>query len=117
MEISDYNNSLNILDKQIKNTLAHFITAIPVEVVAVNIKNQTVDVLPMVHMVDHTGKSHKHSIIHNVPFIRIQGGNYGIICDPQIGDKGEPGYHPGWTWNCRCWMEPKFDQLSPSTPS
>ena len=89
VEISDYNNPLNILDKQIKNELAHFITAIPVEVVAVNRKNRTVDVVPMVHMVDHTGKSHKHSTIHNIPFMCMQGGNYGIICDPQIGDKGQ----------------------------
>lgn len=44
----------------------------------------------------------------------------GKICSmhtPPVVDKGEPGYHPGWTWNCRCWMEPKFDQLSPSAPS
>ncbi len=89
MEINDYNNPLNTLDKQIESKLAFHMSAIPVKVVSVNSEARTVDVLPMVHMVDSYGNAHPHTIVHGLPFARQQGGNYGVICDPVVGDKGQ----------------------------
>ena len=47
-----------------------------------------VDVQPLVSAVDGSGKAWPHGIIHNVPYMRIQGGSNGIILDPVVGDIG-----------------------------
>ena len=48
----------------------------------------TVDVQPMVSMLDGSGNAWPHGIIYNVPYMRIQGGSNGIILDPAVGDIG-----------------------------
>jgi hypothetical protein len=47
-----------------------------------------VDVLPMVNQLDGEGNPTPHEVIHNLPYLRIQGGTNAIILDPQVGDKG-----------------------------
>ncbi|MCX5617008.1 baseplate assembly protein [Bombella sp. TMW 2.2559] len=47
-----------------------------------------VDVQPMVHQQDKQGKAHPRQIIHNVPYLRIQGGSSALIIDPKPGDIG-----------------------------
>lgn len=68
-------------------------TAMPVKVVAVTNDGGlspigTVDIQPLVSAVDGSGKTWPHGIIHNVPYMRIQGGANGIILDPAVGDVG-----------------------------
>lgn len=47
-----------------------------------------VDVLPMVHQIDGEGKSTPHTTVHNLPYLRIQGGANAVIIDPEPGDIG-----------------------------
>ena len=47
-----------------------------------------VDILPLVNQVDSNGLSVPHVTIHNIPYMRIQGGSNAIILDPQVGDIG-----------------------------
>ncbi|WP_230975690.1 Gp138 family membrane-puncturing spike protein [Acetobacter garciniae] len=47
-----------------------------------------VDVQPLVHQQDGAGRTTPRGIIHNVPYIRLQGGTRAIICDPAVGDIG-----------------------------
>lgn len=47
-----------------------------------------VTVQPLVHQIDGRGHPTPRGIIHNVPYVRIQGGSRAIICDPQEGDIG-----------------------------
>lgn len=48
----------------------------------------TVDVRPMVHQQDAVGRPYPRGLIHNVPYMRIQGGTSALIIDPQPGDIG-----------------------------
>lgn len=48
----------------------------------------TVDVLPLVEMQDATGKPHSRERLHDVPYLRIQGGTSAVIVDPKPGDIG-----------------------------
>ena len=47
-----------------------------------------VDVQPMVHQQDKQGKPYPRQIIHDVPYLRIQGGGSALIIDPKPGDIG-----------------------------
>lgn len=47
-----------------------------------------VDVTPLVNQLDGQGNPTSHVTIHNVPYLRLQGGANGIIMDPQKGDIG-----------------------------
>lgn len=47
-----------------------------------------VDVVPMVHQVDGQGSPVPHTIIFNIPYLRIQGGTNAIIMDPEKDDIG-----------------------------
>ncbi|WP_254604679.1 Gp138 family membrane-puncturing spike protein [Acetobacter syzygii] len=47
-----------------------------------------VDVQPMVHQQDGAGRTVPHGLIHNVPYLRLQGGRRALICDPAVGDIG-----------------------------
>lgn len=48
----------------------------------------TVNVQPMVNMVDGYGNATPHGIINNLPAFRLQGGTNGIVVDPVVGDIG-----------------------------
>jgi len=47
-----------------------------------------IDVQPMVAQLDGKGQPTPHGIIHNVPYLRIQGGLNAVIIDPVVGDIG-----------------------------
>jgi hypothetical protein len=46
------------------------------------------DVLPLVNQIDGQGGSTPHSVVHNIPYFRVQGGANAIILDPAVGDIG-----------------------------
>lgn len=48
----------------------------------------TVDVTPLVNMLDGQGKSIPHGIIHGLPYCRMQAGGSAVIIDPVPGDIG-----------------------------
>lgn len=47
-----------------------------------------VDVIPQVKQIDANFKTYSHGIIHNIPYLRLQGGSNAIIIDPEPGDLG-----------------------------
>lgn len=47
-----------------------------------------IDVKPMVAMLDGKGQPVAHGVIHNVPYLRLQGGVNAVIIDPVEGDIG-----------------------------
>lgn len=47
-----------------------------------------VDVQPLVNQLDGKGDGHELSTLHNLPYLRIQGGANAIIIDPAVGDIG-----------------------------
>lgn len=47
-----------------------------------------VDVTPLVNQLDSQGNPMPHVTIHNVPYLRVQGGANAVIIDPQPGDIG-----------------------------
>lgn len=51
-----------------------------------------VDVQPLVAQLDGAGNAIPHGIIHNVPYMRLQGGQNAIVIDPAVGDIGMCGF-------------------------
>lgn len=47
-----------------------------------------VDVLPLVQQQDSLNRPYPHTTLHNVPYLRIQGGTSALIIDPKPGDIG-----------------------------
>jgi len=47
-----------------------------------------VDVTPLINQIDNQGSPTPHVTIHNLPYLRLQGGANAIIMDPQKGDVG-----------------------------
>lgn len=66
--------------------LAQMSTCELVKVVAVD--GDRISVQPLLFKVDADNNSVKRGVVHNVPFIRIQGGANAIIIDPKVGDIG-----------------------------
>lgn len=48
----------------------------------------TVDVLPLVNIMDGLGKTTKLATLFGIPVLRIQGGKNAIVIDPVVGDIG-----------------------------
>lgn len=76
----------------IHNLLSKLQTVTLVQVVAVDGAGVapvgTVDVQPLVQMVDGAGNVYAVGKIFSVPYLRLQGGVNAIICDPVVGDIG-----------------------------
>jgi len=90
---ADNASEIGRLQLIIKTALSGVRTSIPVQIIAVTNAGGvspigTVNVQPMVSSVDGSGQIWAHGIIHNVPYMRIQGGANGIILDPVVGDIG-----------------------------
>lgn len=90
---SDAASEVGRMDFIIRNALSGLRTAMPVKVIAVTNTGGvspigSVDVQPLVSAVDGNNVLWDHGIIHNVPYMRIQGGANGIILDPVVGDIG-----------------------------
>lgn len=47
-----------------------------------------VDVTPMVSQMDAFSREVPHAVIHNLPYVRMQGGKNAVIIDPRPGDLG-----------------------------
>lgn len=47
-----------------------------------------VDIRPLIQQIDGEANPVDHGVIHNVPYMRIQGGANAVILDPQVGDIG-----------------------------
>jgi len=90
---ADNASDVGRMDFIVRSALSGLRTAIPVKVVAVSNSGGVsaighVDVQPLVSAVDGNGQAWAHGIIHNVPYMRIQGGSNGVILDPVVGDIG-----------------------------
>jgi hypothetical protein len=48
----------------------------------------TVDVLPLVNMLDGNGNSTQHGTVHGMPWVRLQGGTSAVVADPKVDDIG-----------------------------
>lgn len=90
---SDAASEVAKINYVITSALSGVRTSIPVKVISVTNNGGLspvgyVDVQPLVSAVDGSGQVWPHGIIHNVPYMRIQGGSNGIILDPVAGDIG-----------------------------
>lgn len=85
---ANFSSQFDSLMTFFQSQAGHIQTALPVEVVAVNTAKRTVSLKSLICMVDNAGKSVEYGIMANVPYVRLQAGNYGIIIDPAVGDKG-----------------------------
>jgi len=52
----------------------------------------SVDVQPLVNILDAAGNGHARGVLHNLPYLRIQGGKNAVIIDPEVGDIGMAGF-------------------------
>lgn len=85
------NNDLNAINLLVRMLIGELATAALVQVRAVHADDGptgTVDVRPMVAMVDGQGNGTDHVTIYGVPLFRLQGGASAVICDPAVGDIG-----------------------------
>ena len=90
---TDMASEVGKLNFVIKSALSKTRTSMPVQVISVSNAGGlspvgTVNVQPLVNVVDGAGNSSPHGIIYNVPYMRIQGGSNGVIIDPQVNDIG-----------------------------
>lgn len=82
-------NQISFLVRQIMSranhaTLVRVINVYPGNVGPVG----TVDVTPLVNLVDGQGNAIEHGIIYSLPYFRLQGGVNAIIIDPHVNDIG-----------------------------
>jgi len=86
---SDFNVT-NFLVRQIvgKNSTATLVKVTAVTNTGAVAAVGFVDVQPLVNMIDGAGNSTPHGVLHNVPYMRVQGGANAVILDPKVGDVG-----------------------------
>lgn len=76
----------------VQSVLSRVNTATLVKVVAVSAgwvgAAGTVDVQPLVNQIDGSGNGRTMGVLHNLPYLRVQGGANAIILDPEVGDIG-----------------------------
>jgi hypothetical protein len=90
----DANDESNILHFVVRSILSRLSTVKVVQVQAVHAGTGTpplagtVDVLPMVSMVDGEGNVSPHGVVYGVPYFRLQAGPWAIIADPAVNDVG-----------------------------
>jgi len=90
---ADGGNDYAQLEFVIKSILSRSATATLVLVKSVTNAGEVapvgfIDVQPMVAQLDGKGQPTPHGIIHNVPYLRLQGGQNAVILDPVVGDIG-----------------------------
>lgn len=91
--LSTNNSAVNALQFFVRQMLNGINTAEPVTVTAVSnggglAPAGTVSVRPLVNLVDGEGEAHGQSELFELPYLRIQGGENAIVCDPRPGDMG-----------------------------
>ena len=82
------NHITNAMNHLIGSAIEKINTAMPVEVIGVDTKKRMVSLKPMITLLDSQGNGFDYGTMSNIPYARLQAGNYGIIIDPKIGDKG-----------------------------
>ena len=91
--LSAWNNLFNAISFLVRQTAAQNVHVTVATVKAVTPSQTsgappTVDVQPLVAMVDQVGTAIPHGVISGLPTMRLQGGPNGVIIDPQVGDIG-----------------------------
>jgi hypothetical protein len=91
------NGSANEIDFAVRQILARVHTNTLVKVVAVNAPiglagMGSVDVQPLVNLVDGAGNATPQGTIYELLYFRMQGGTNAIIMDPAVGDIGMAGF-------------------------
>jgi hypothetical protein len=81
-------SEFNLLDFVIARALDKIQTVSLVSVVNVNTAALTVDVQVLTNLVTGSGASIPQGVIYGRPYLRLQGGTNGVICDPAAGDNG-----------------------------
>jgi hypothetical protein len=89
---SDFNGTAFVINQ----ILARVRTIVVVQVVASTSDGEiappgTVNVTPLVNLVDGLGNATPHGTVFNIPVWRLQGGGNAIIIDPRPGDVGFMG--------------------------
>lgn len=93
MDPTDSTSELGKIAFAVRQMMARMRTTVPVQVMAVHSPGGvgpagTVDVMPLVNMVDGKGNAVPHGTIFGVPYFRLQGGSTAVILDPAAGDRG-----------------------------
>lgn len=93
MNVDAGSSEFNKISFIIASALWRVRTSILVKVIKVTVSGDvtpvgTVDVQPLVNMLDGQGKSSEHGTIYGVPFFRLQGGKFAVLMDPQVDDIG-----------------------------
>lgn len=83
-------NATAFLIRQMMAGYSHVALVLVIDVTASDTDGAppTVDVQPMVAMVDQTGTAQDHGTIYKIPVFRPQAGNSAFICDPRKDDIG-----------------------------
>lgn len=85
---SDSGSHYNMVHFLVRQMLGEIHTATLVQVKAVQNDLQTVDILPLVNLLDGLDNPTEHNTVFGLPFLRSQGGKNGIILDPEVDDIG-----------------------------
>ena len=84
----NYGDAYSRLEFMVSQLAGRMATVTICEVMAVYSDMQMVDVKPLVQQMTGGGLAVSHGNIHNVPYVRLQGGVCAVILDPVVGDKG-----------------------------
>lgn len=90
----DSNNEFTVMTFIIRQKIAELETATPVQIVAVHPGAGTppvagtVDVQLLVSLLDGNGNAQQQGIVYGLPYFRLQGGPWAVVCDPAINDFG-----------------------------
>ena len=90
--LTDATHQFNVNSFHISQEQGWVRTSVPVKIIAVHGGGvgapPTVDVQPVVNMMDGAGNATQHGTIYGISCTRNQGGGNAIINDPQVGDIG-----------------------------
>ena len=90
----DSDSEFTVANFIVRQIMAELETMTPVQVVAVHPgqgtppKAGTVDVQLLVSLLDGAGNAVQQGIVSGVPYFRLQGGQWAIVCDPAVKDFG-----------------------------
>lgn len=91
---TDSNSDFAVISFMIKQLMAELETMTPVQIKAVHAGSGsppaagTVDVQLLVSILDGNGNATKQGVVYGVPYFRVQGGPWAIVCDPGANDFG-----------------------------
>ena len=91
---TDSNSDFAVISFMIRQLLAELETMTPVQVKAVHAGSGsppaagTVDVQLLVSILDGNGNATQQGVVYGLPYFRVQGGPWAIVCDPAANDFG-----------------------------